>query len=154
MSSESSSGVWSSNFESTSSTFMCGTISPPILEKRLRRPVMVMNPSSSSIAMSPVLNQPSTITSLVAFSLLRYPSITLGPLIHNIPDSLAGSSSFVSMSQTFAVTLATGRPTVPSLASTWKSPRRREAGMFALTPGESSVMPYPWTGRTPNFSSY
>src|SRR5687767_5097725 len=36
-----------------------GTCSPPILAKRLWRPTMVMNPSSSTVTTSPVLYQPS-----------------------------------------------------------------------------------------------
>src|SRR5215472_12341074 len=38
---------------------MCGTISPPILLKRESRSVMVRNPSSSMVAMSPVVYHPS-----------------------------------------------------------------------------------------------
>ena len=45
---------------------MCGTISPPIFEKRLSRPVMWMKPSVSIIAMSPVMYQPSCITLAVS----------------------------------------------------------------------------------------
>jgi hypothetical protein len=44
---------------------MCGTISPPILLNRDRRSVMVINPPSSIVAMSPVTYQPSRMTSAV-----------------------------------------------------------------------------------------
>ena len=58
-----------------SSTFTCGTISPPILLKRDSRSVMKMNPSSSMRAMSPVTYQPSRMTSAVfsgAFEVARH----------------------------------------------------------------------------------
>jgi hypothetical protein len=48
-----------------SSMRRCGTISPPILLKRERRSVMVMKPSSSMWAMSPVRYHPSCTTSAV-----------------------------------------------------------------------------------------
>src|SRR5256885_489783 len=51
-------------FDSTDS---CGTISPPIFEKRDKRPSMNRKPSSSNRPMSPVLNQPSRKTSVVRF---------------------------------------------------------------------------------------
>ena len=44
---------------SASSIAANGTCSPPILAKRLSRPTMVMNPSSSMVTTSPVLYQPS-----------------------------------------------------------------------------------------------
>jgi len=55
---------------SFSSTLMCGTISPPILLKRESRSVMVRKPSSSVMAISPVIYQPSRSTSLV-FQVVR-----------------------------------------------------------------------------------
>ena len=50
-----------SRCEIASSIRTCGTISPPIFENRLTRPVILRNPSSSSSPMSPVLYQPSPI---------------------------------------------------------------------------------------------
>jgi len=52
-------------FVEFSSTLMCGTISPPILLKRLRRSVICRKPSSSIAATSPVVYQPSRKTSVV-----------------------------------------------------------------------------------------
>src|SRR5213594_1813822 len=51
-----------SALSSASSTSSWGTISPPIFENRERRPVMAMKPSSSRRAMSPVMYQPSSVT--------------------------------------------------------------------------------------------
>src|ERR1700730_9811355 len=56
---------------SFSSTLMWGTISPPILLKRLSRSVTRRKPSSSTAAMSPVLYQPSRSTSAVSFRAIQ-----------------------------------------------------------------------------------
>ena len=56
---------------SASSIGAKGTISPPILAKRLTRPTMVMKPSSSRVATSPVRYQPSRITAAVASGRFR-----------------------------------------------------------------------------------
>ena len=79
--------------------------------------------------------------------------MTLGPLIHNIPEALAPSSSSVSKSVILAVTSGIGRPTVPSFLSIWELPTERLGGTLTDTNGDNSVAPYPSTGRILNFPS-
>jgi len=67
----------------------CGAMYLPVLSFIISflRSVMVSIPSASSTPMSPVLNQPSCITSAVASGILKYPCITLGPRTQISPSS-------------------------------------------------------------------
>src|SRR5262245_40262386 len=69
-----------------------------------------------------------------------------------MPGVFGGNGSPDSGSTTFTDTAGTGRPTEPSLQSTSRLCDRL-GGTFTDTNGESSVVPYPSTGRTPNFCS-
>ena len=104
---------------SASSTRPCGTISPPIFEKRESRSVIVKNPSSSKVAMSPVMYQPSRRTLAVRSSRPRYPVITLGPLTSSMPGVSGGNGVKLSGSTICTDTPGSGWPTVPRREAGW-----------------------------------
>ena len=127
-----------------SSTLMCGTISPPIFEKREILPFMNMKPSSSSAARSPVFSQPSRSFFLFSSGWLRYPPNMLAPLRHNSPVEPMGRNSPVSGSATAAIIPGKSSPTDSGFVRLgWgqRLPRLRFGGRFTATTGDASVSP-------------
>src|SRR5262249_9288086 len=68
------------------------TLYPPRMIKAFLRSTAQKYPSPSTIAMSPVENQPSLIASAVASGRFQYPFITLGPLTWISPAVPVGTS--------------------------------------------------------------
>src|SRR6185369_2581337 len=69
-----------------------------------------------------------------------------------MPGVSSGTASYVSGFTIIAETLGTGRPTEPSFISI-VALFERLGGTFTDTSGDNSVVPYPSTGRIPNFFS-
>ena len=112
---------------------------------------MIRKPSSSTLAMSPVLYHSPSKASLVRSSLPKYPVMTLGPLMSRSPGSPWAKSSPLSGSTIRVTTPGTGSPMVPNFLVFWRNPGTSRSGRLTETTGLNSVQPS--RRGDPNFSS-
>ena len=127
---------------SLSSTLMCGTISPPILLKRLKRSVTRRNPSSSSD------RDVAGVVPAVAqnfggfFRLVQVALHHVRPAHEQVsPGLIDGQRLQRFRIDNFHVIPGSGCPMLPRFAPTWRNDAARKSIVFTVTTGEHSVQP-------------